>query len=403
MKSDKLFVLILFFVCPFLSLPCIFVEIYNKKKYPLLLLALFMGGLSMFYYPFGDQYRYYNEMVLYRNQTFTEVFDNTTILALKNINLVSIFIFYAAKLGLTLELVRFSLVFIACSISFYILLDMDKNGLLPTSKKIYFICFLILFLSTPFYLITYGFRTGIGASFLMASVYKFIQRRNISGFVFLLLAAASHFVFIIYLLLFPILLRIQALSSKKVIFFGLCMLFFSVFIINLIYGKIPFLDVMIDAYIYGKWGEDFEWDITIIRNLILNGGLGVIFSFILFFKMKNRGRIENLIFILFILVLVSIPYYTLLQRFVRSSIPILSLYLVFHISNVWVFSYRKWLIIIHIIAFMLPFWLDRYVYVHSRLDKILYSSFYSIMKNTYEEKDINNNVRPNGEFVLKKF
>ena len=68
-------VCILFFILPFISIPILLIEIYNGRKYALYLLAIFMGVLSMFYFPSGDQYRYMQDLLLYRGASFEDVFD----------------------------------------------------------------------------------------------------------------------------------------------------------------------------------------------------------------------------------------------------------------------------------------------------------------------------------------
>ncbi len=58
-KRDFIILLISFILFPFFSLFFIWGKIYDGKYYALIFLAVFMGLLSMFYFSFGNQYRYY--------------------------------------------------------------------------------------------------------------------------------------------------------------------------------------------------------------------------------------------------------------------------------------------------------------------------------------------------------
>lgn len=80
-KRCFIILLILFILFPFSSLFFIFRKIYDGKYYALIFLAVFMGLLSMFYFPFGNQYRYYEWLREYAYQSFDEVIDLNLILS----------------------------------------------------------------------------------------------------------------------------------------------------------------------------------------------------------------------------------------------------------------------------------------------------------------------------------
>lgn len=80
-KRDFIILLISFILFPFFSLFFIFRKIYDGKYYALIFLAVFMGLLSMFYFPFGNQYRYYEWLREYAYQSFDEVIDLNLILS----------------------------------------------------------------------------------------------------------------------------------------------------------------------------------------------------------------------------------------------------------------------------------------------------------------------------------
>ena len=59
LQKNKITTLFLFFFSPLCALPCIFVEIYNRKKYAITLLSLFLAICAYMYIPSGDLYRYW--------------------------------------------------------------------------------------------------------------------------------------------------------------------------------------------------------------------------------------------------------------------------------------------------------------------------------------------------------
>ena len=173
----QIYIIVFFIIFPFFSLPILFCEIYNGKKYPLVLLAIFMGGLSMFYFPYGDQYRYFTQLEIFKYLSFDEIFDFESILIFKELNIVNILIFVAAKIGLNLEIVRFLLTFTSCILLFNIFINLRELRQIPHSKILSLLTFVVLFLSVPYYLINYGFRTGFGACLLTYGIYLIYIRQ----------------------------------------------------------------------------------------------------------------------------------------------------------------------------------------------------------------------------------
>lgn len=109
----------LFIVCPFISLPLILFEICNKKKYPFILLALFMSLWSIYYMPQGDQYRYWMLYEIYQTVDFDMAFDFDNSLFLFSFNIINIYLFALAKMGVNFEICRFTIVFITYYIAFF--------------------------------------------------------------------------------------------------------------------------------------------------------------------------------------------------------------------------------------------------------------------------------------------
>lgn len=142
---NKILVISVFIIYPLGSVPLILVDIYNKRKYAFILLAIFMGLWAMLYYPFGDQYRYFNNFERYFYLDFNEafLFNIASEFSLYTINLIDYFLFEYSKAGLHFEGFRFLLVFIAYLLTFHVHWNIDSEYFL--SKRNLFICLLYSF------------------------------------------------------------------------------------------------------------------------------------------------------------------------------------------------------------------------------------------------------------------
>lgn len=401
MNQKQLLNIVLFIICPFLSLPILFCEIYNGKKYPLVLLAIFMGCLSMFYFPYGDQYRYFMNLEMARYLSLEEKFDFDSLMIYKELNIVNIVVFVFAKLGLNLELLRFTLTFLGCLLLFKIYVEIKEQLLDSSINRFQLIyVFIIIFLSIPYYLINYGFRTGFGACLFTYGIYLFyLKNKYIKGFLFFLLAASTHFLFVIHTLIYSIIYFIDFnLSRKKTLIVSIILLLMSMSIFSLLLGKIEFIDAILNSYVYGdNYGAgSYDYFSPKSKALWLNGIINSVVMFFVFFKLNNKGKFENVIYILFVLCVFAIPYATFFQRLIRSSIPILALYLIVNFSNI-IIRKAKFIIIISLtIAFISPFWVSRNQYRYARLERILYSSLPTLLENHYDEKTISKKVDIDG-------
>lgn len=386
-----------FILFPFLMLPFIFMEIYNGRRYPLVLLAIFMGCLSMFYYPSGDQFRYFNDLNAYRFLSFNDVFHIDSPLFVVEFNLINILLFALAKININLELFRWLMVFIVYIITFWIFIDICNRHQLSRNTR--FIVFLLLYLATPLYLTTYGFRTGVGACFMTLGVYLLCVKSSKIGYFYLLMASITHVFFLLHSIFIPILMWTRYYMSRRL--FLLVMLVVSVstiFIIDFLYGRWLFLDLLFDSYVYGEFGRDYVWDSFMIRDVVLNGGIPFIFSGILFLLTKPRNKMANIIYCILLIFIISLPYYTFIHRVIRSSLLLVVVYLCLHIEQKFVMKYYNILAIWLFISFLVPFWNNRYQYKHAQLEKVAYYPLPMLLLNTYEKDDINKKVDYDGEF-----
>lgn len=395
-------VIVLFITFPFISLPVIFKQIYKGKKYPLLLLAIFMGGVSMYYFPHGDQYRYFYYVETYKFYRFNEIFNFSSITIFRDLNLIQLYIYGISKIGLNIEIARFILTFISCCLIFDIYWNLDKTFKVFATKTIRFISFLIFFFAIPYYLIWYGFRTGFGACLFTYSIYLlyFKKKKNL-GFIIMLLASFTHFLFALYLIIFLINHFVDYnLNLIKTITISFISLFCSFAFLNLLSGRIDFVDYMLNAYVYSEeYGKgSFNWLSIKAIPMYFNGVFNILIMFIAFFRLKKKGKFENIIYILFILCMFSFPYATFFQRIVRSSIPIIALYVITQMNNEIIFKMKRVILFFLIIAFLYPFWYHRVEYKYARFDKLFYSPLSTILSTHYDNKMVHSKVDVEGHF-----
>lgn len=401
-KRDFIILLISFILFPFFSLLFIFRKIYDGKNYALIFLAVFMGLLSMFYFPFGDQYRYYEWLKEYAYQSFDEVFNLNSILIYKQLNIISLCVFGASKIGFTLELLRFILVTVCYVMVLNVYRKISATNKNALTKNDRWMLFLIYFLSLPFYFICFGFRTGVGICFLICGLYSIMNREKCKGFLGLLVASLCHVVFFLYFIVGLLLLNIRFYVSRKWLLLLLCIVpFISWILLSSLYGKLDFLDAIMDVYIYGAWGIEYEWSFASIRNKLFLGGFAVSYIYFILFSRKDKNLLYNFLTVNFFLLLLFLPFVTLTERIIAISLPLLTLYLFIYRSQCLSLFSKRVMLLLMGVTFLTPFWINRYPYRQAHIERILYEPLPFILMNTYTSNDIYSHVNPDGEFVVK--
>ena len=396
-------VCILFFILPFISIPILLIEIYNGRKYALYLLAIFMGVLSMFYFPNGDQYRYMQDLLLYRGASFEDVFDFDTILIFRNLNLVNIFIYLCSKIPfITIELVRFVFVLIGFLLVFSIYksieINMEEAGV---SRKRRFLMFMVLFLSCPLYYITQGFRSGLGSCFLIFGLYKFIKGEKGVGIVNFILACLIHYSYVVYIIII-----IFGLNNRHrykwsdIIWMAVFVLAVVGIAITALYSRVPIIQLIIDTYIYGKWGTDIVLNGYLIKEILLINGLPVVVMYMVSLSIKDKSRLKNILIINLVLLLISLPFHAIEQRLGIVSLQLLALYIAISYDKKIIFSKIGFLLLFLGISFIYPFWMHRLYYQHSDIEKITYMPLPELLQNTYEERSVYKVLNSDG--IIKK-
>lgn len=389
-----LIVTLLFIFNPFIALPFVLMEIYKRQKYAQILLAIFMGCISMFHYPAGDPFRYMEQLEMFRYQSFDDIFDFESVLIFRSFNIVFILMWIGAKIGITLELFRAILVFISFLLMFSVYNDIDKKNYFQKSLQAKFVFFIILTLSIPLYYITYGFRTGLGTCLFAYGVYHLIvNKKRIKGVIFILLSALTHFYFLLFIFILAMLgCRIK---GKRIMYILIIISVSQNYIFNILYGRNDFLTTMLDLYIYGDWGDEFSWSLAILAYLLLRNGFILIAAYYIFFRIKNQHSetkpIQNFLYISFGLLVYTISFKTLLERSIVIVSLLIAIYLVLNSCYIKI-QHAKVLLCLLCVGFMTPFIQNRQIYSEAKLWRITYYSLPQILLNTYNPEDVYKHV-----------
>jgi len=392
-------VILLFILAPTISIPFILIEIYNKKKYPLLLLAIYMGLLSMFYYPWGDQYRYLNYIETYRHLNFNELFDFSKVLIFRDLNCVNLFLFIAAKSGFSLELFRFSLVVISYILIFDIFNDFDKDSnsiIISYNKR--FIIFLYLYLSVPFYHICYGFRTGLAICLFAYGVYK-LETNKQNGYAFILLSCLTHYFFLAESIIYLISTKLRRnISKRNIVMIGGILIVILFFTLNYIYGKNAFIDIIIDTYINGEHGIESNKSIKDIFSTLLLNGILVIALYVIFLTYNYNNRLSNLLYLNLCILIISIPLPTINERFLAISVILIILY--FYITNKHILINKRIILLpLLIISLIYPYWKHRDIYALTKIEEIIYKPLPLIIQHQVDIDEVNKYINSDGEYI----
>lgn len=398
-----LIVFAIFLINPFICLPILFIEVYNRKTYPLILLSILMGLLSIYYFPQGDQFRYREDLIYYRCRNFDEIFDFNTLLIYRNLNIISIALYALSKFQwMTIEIFRFVLVFVGT----FLILDIYKKEFIANnriSRRRNFIIFLIIFLSIPFYAISYGLRGGFGGCLTTYGLYLLYKKEK-SGYLLLILAASTHYVYlflaIIYLLSFTLKKRV---NNRSYIFIALLSTL-VVFVVSVVaYHFVPFFKMIANLYIFGDYGTKFTWDAYRIKEIILINTIPVLILYYLFLKYNKyipSIKINNLLFLNLTLILISLPFQAILHRMGIISLLLLSVFGSIYYNQIHILKNFRILLLFLTISFSYPYFMHRYAYYHSKIEYFPFSSVYSILQTSAQDDEVYNILDKDG--ILKK-
>lgn len=402
-------------IWPFGTLPLILYLIYKNKRYAFYFLACFMALYSIFYFPFGDQYRYWFD--------FNHLFERSTndLIYLSQdtyrYSLVYPLMFAVKYLHGSVEHLRFFLVFLSyvlCFIMFFDIIDKAPSQSIPKAYPV----FLIFFLSIPFFGISGGFRWGTGITFLCCSAYYYFTKQKIKGFILGIVASAFHFACLpLFTLLFAVpFFCVIIKTTPMIILLVLCcsMMIEQIFLIfyPVITQLLPsnFITNKLDPYVLGFWKEGAIADKSDLNIFVTNLCNIIYILFILiFFWMIYRDITRKIALPDFLMkcygyaVCLGILFFTF-HNYATISTRLLSCIILFYsITYILRYIYLNqhsyfWIILtVCFLNFSVSFMAIRKVRRISHESQFLYSNIYQIFFHEYDSYFIEKYVGDDGK------
>ena len=403
----NILIVTLFIIYPLGSLPFIFIEIYNKKKYAFILLSIFMGLVSFLIAPTGDLYVHTNEYLYFADFTFL---DFLNILPF-TIDFIYYFISYIFSVNnIPFEYIRFLFVFVSYFLVFNIFHDLSiTNEKIVNSKRIYIIFFLICFFQVLFMVIAIGLRYGLAIYLMVYGIYKLYQKENSKGWIYILLSCLTHFsmVLILFIIFLSRFFKIKKINKLLLLLSPVFIIFGAeiiLFIINL-FPFNSFLKEKIILYVTGYWGNEFLQNHSFLYRISRLMEHISIFPLLLFIFVTNiKNKLSGIVLSMSILIFILYPVTNLFYRF---SQVILFVFLISFILSYNKTKLHNYFLIIIFITSTFTF-LFGSIYSHKRNFiisneyKILYASIPLILNSNYNQKWIVTHITTNGDIIGNK-
>lgn len=347
LNNNKILTSLVFLVNPLISTPFVFIELINKKKYAIGLLAVFFGILGYITIPLDtdDLIRHYADFLdisrLSTSQFFSELW-------LSNDYAFKLLQYSLARLGLSKQF----LPFVCVSIVYYIKLSILYSVVTKVKevdRRVYIYLLLIFILGVNFRASVLSMRNSVAIHLFLYGVYNwFIEEKSIKGYTYLFLAAVTHFMTLVYLP-FLIIAHIPLVKKyiKYVFYFSFIFYFINTNLITSLLGYWVDQTGIIsanyaEAYIDGFWATDFV-DSTSFKGKIFMQIANLPYYFTLFylliFKKKITSKTDVLLYVsaTWCNLLFVLP--NLFGRY--SSLPTL-LFLIVFVIDMPKLRYRYW-------------------------------------------------------------
>lgn len=320
---EALFVVILFAIYPILSLPFIFIEIYNKKRYAFSLLAIFIGYMGLLYPPFGDFYRYAEDCELYALCSFDELMEVTT---LKMDYLFPIFLWTLGKLHIPSDFGRFITTWLSFQLLLSVIYDIIKSPAVSNKKCLFIVIAFLCF--SPFY--NYLTRFDFSRALFIYSSYKLIICKNKKSLLLLVIAVLNHFSYIVLALVLVCYFLFHYKPSRRIVLWSVLLSFiFSFDVFTPIIAMLPLDPYVVDhlfEYIDGYWANEYVSSGSIFFQILLViSKIGFYFCWLfIYFKYKGTEW-ERYITYLLILLLICSPFKGIYNRYYSVAVIVMLL------------------------------------------------------------------------------
>lgn len=309
---NKIIILLLFILYPFIALPFIFNEILRGRRYAYSLFAIFIGLLGFLYPPIGDLYRYHIDFEMYRSLDYQGLLD---ILTTKMDILQPMMFWSLSRLGFPPDIIRFIYVYISAALIFRIFYELLNTGAFSKRQIALIIILAVLFIR--FERMTVRF--GLSSSLFIYGWYSCLYKGGKYGIWAMILSVLNHFSFIV-----PVIAFISSLICK--IRFHKLLILVLVFLTFCLSGDylsaliqiLPFDDNVVNhllLYTDGYWAGDFLNDQSAkfkLGNTLLRIPFFVLS--IIFYKWFRHDKFSTSILFTLMVVVISSPFESLRIR-----------------------------------------------------------------------------------------
>ena len=218
--------LFLILFSPFLALPSILIDIYNRKKYGLVFFSIFIGILAYLFIPSVnmDGAKRYQLYESFRYMSVDKFIYGYLTYRADVIFYSLIYIF--AKIGIKLQILLFLIATFNTWVTFFLFHKIMENR--NISNATYMRFFLLVFLTLSFQFLFSGVRNLFAFSFVLLGFYQlFYGKKIFIPYLFLTIAVLIHFSAIVYL---PVFLLSRTLNYGLLTFVFISLLLVSLFI-----------------------------------------------------------------------------------------------------------------------------------------------------------------------------
>lgn len=392
---------VLALLLPLFSLPLVLVRMYRLERGGYIQFALLMGLVGILYPPSGDLYRYYKDFNLYQGLSW----DTFLLYALLNFDYILSFLsYFLSELNLNFDLTRFIYNFLGYLLLGKLFLNITEDNKELRDDKVrgkVFIVFMVISLSN------FLFRFGLSIVLFVYGAYHIIYRKERKYWIYVVLSVLNHFSFIILAIILLLSKSVKLRFNRPILWLLFILMFVSRFFIDeSILGFLPFSDAVfdryhgyVDGYEANEIAKDFSLKYMIWQNFEKFVGYILLFFFI---KNYNRGSIREKSFInyIYLLCVVSSPFYIMYGRFISVFSQILKIFFLSHLVKVP--KMAKQLSVLFVMIIMLDImnlygnW--RQISI-SDMHMLAYKTSFQIIGHTYSPSWVDKNISSVGEII----
>lgn len=396
LNLNYLFLCGLFIVFPTFSLPFILVEIYNKKRYAFILLAIYMGLCAIYYPPISDLYRHNSDYYHYTKLSFHDLKGE-----LRFDFILYLISYIFAHCNINFEFIRFLFTTLSYILYFNIFLFFVKEDIgIWSNKKYYMLCFSVFFFHIPFFYVCNGMRYGFAVTLLAYGFYLYHFKHRNTSFLFLFLACITHFsVTPIVIVLF--LYKFVRIKRIPIIIISIIILILGKYILGVVIISIPFItedlrDYMM-GYLLGTWNGEFLEYGSFLNKLAFYLMFYSIYPLALILILYNKLAEYKLINLLILLLCIVSPFAVIFER---SSIAIIPIFLMC-IMDVIKMSQKYKLLYVLLACFSITFfsniYRERVKFAYSDISQMLYKPLPLLLFHEYDLYWMQENINSTGE------